>query len=253
MTDQNTFMETVKNVAEIVRTAPEPMDEEEILIYFADMDLDENQKRLVMEYLMNPENDLKEDSDDSDNENTMDDASQTETDDSGSISMVFGMYLDELATLPKYSNEQLAKMYIKLLEGDESVIGDLSNAWLERVLKIAEKYIAPKLNVEDLVQEGNITLLLKLQELAGCGNADVEMELEAAVEQGVMNYASEMNSERELENTVLGKVSLIHEAKKMLQVEKGHEPTLAELSDYTKMTIEELKELEDVVKATSGK
>lgn len=264
MTDQNTFMETVKNVAEIVRTAPEPMEGEEILSYFADMDLDDNQKRLVVDYLKNPENEemaegLEADSEISEVDGVEAEGSEIAEDnvqdnEDSTKSKIFEMYLDELATLPKYSNEQLAQMYIQLLDGDESVIGDISNAWLERVLKIAEKYIEPKLNVEDLVQEGNIALLMKLQELAANKeDADVEEELKAAVEQGVMTYASEMNSERELENTVLGKVSLIHEAKKMLQAEKGHEPTVQELADYTKMTIEELEDLEDVIKATSGK
>lgn len=258
MTDQNTFMETVKNVAEIVRTAPEPMVEEEILSYFADMKLDENQKRLVMDYLMNQDNGNEEAGSEenveileSEEDNS---AEALDENEDGTKSVVFGMYLDELATLPKYSNEQLAQMYIQLLAGDESVIGDISNAWLERVLKIAEKYIEPKLNVEDLVQEGNIALLMKLQELAANKeNADVEEELKVTVEQGVMAYASEINSERELENTVLGKVSLIHEAKKMLQSEKGHEPTMQEMADYTKMSVEELEELEDIVKVTSGK
>ena len=51
MTDQNTFMEVVRNVAEIVRTAEVPMSESEILAYFSDMDLDENQKRIVLAYI----------------------------------------------------------------------------------------------------------------------------------------------------------------------------------------------------------
>lgn len=258
MTDQNTFMETVKNVAEIVRTAPEPMAEEEILGYFEDMELDNRQKQLVMEYLMNTETDAEENDEDSesDEEDVQNDGSEEASNglEDGLNSKVFGMYLEELKTLPKYTNEQLANMYIKLLSGDESVIGEISNAWLEKVLKIAEKYIEPKLNVEDLVQEGNIALLMKLQELArNKQDADVEMELEAAVEQGVMSYASEMNGERELENTILGKVSLIHEAKKLLIEETGHEPTLEELADYTKMPVEELEDLEDIIKSTSGK
>ena len=55
MTDQNTFMETVRSVAEIIRTSGEPLSEEEILAYFEDMELDDNQKSLVLEYLKNPQ------------------------------------------------------------------------------------------------------------------------------------------------------------------------------------------------------
>ena len=56
MTDQNTFMETVNSVKEIMRIAETPMSEAEILAYFEDMDLDEKQKQLVLAYLLNPEN-----------------------------------------------------------------------------------------------------------------------------------------------------------------------------------------------------
>ena len=44
MLDQNTFMETLRSVAEIVQTASVPMSEKEILSYFNDMDLSEEQK-----------------------------------------------------------------------------------------------------------------------------------------------------------------------------------------------------------------
>ena len=54
MTDQNTFMELIKSVAEIIKTSEEPMSEEEILGYFSDMDLDDQQKKIIMEYLLNP-------------------------------------------------------------------------------------------------------------------------------------------------------------------------------------------------------
>ena len=62
-----------------------------------------------------------------------------------------------------------------------------------------------------------------------------------------MLYASEMNGERELENTILGKMSLVHEAKKILREEKGYEPTRTELSEYTKIPEEELSDLEDIM------
>ena len=122
-------------------------------------------------------------------------------------------------------------------------------AWLKKVLTIAEKYIEPKLVVEDLVQEGNMALFLKLQELLGSGQAeDVEEILSAAVEEGIMSYCSMMSGERELENTLVGKISLVHEAKKILTMEKGQEPTLEELADYTKMSVEELADLDEVMK-----
>lgn len=243
MTDQNTFMETVKSVAEIMRTSEMPLSHEEIISYFADMELDDNQKEMVLEYLMNPqpedEADILEDGNHAD--------FQKEED--STPSAVFKMYLEELSYLPVYSIDEEERLYEALLEGDDSVIKKLSDCWLKRVLTIAKKYVEPKLNVEDLIQEGNMALFLALQKLCGSKEkADVRDILEESIESGIMSYASEINSERELENAILGKVSLVQQAKKLLTEEKGQEPTVKELADYTKMQVEELNDLMDIIK-----
>ena len=51
MTDQNTFTEVLREVAEIVRTAETPMSEKDIMSYFADMDLSLGQKKLILDYV----------------------------------------------------------------------------------------------------------------------------------------------------------------------------------------------------------
>lgn len=241
MIDQQAFMETLQSVAEIMRTAETPMTEEEILGYFKDMELSDTQKNMVMDYLNNVENQAEEE---------MTDGGQTESESEMPVeSKVYQMYLEDLAGIPEYNEEERITFYKALLAGDEKAIEPISMFSLRNVLKIADKYIEPKLLVEDLVQEGNVALFLKLSELCGCGQSyDVEQELENAIEQAIVAYASKMSNEREQESTLVGKLSLVHEAKKLLAEENGTEPTIAELAAYTKMDEEELQELEDLIK-----
>lgn len=241
MIDQQAFMETLQSVAEIMRTAETPMTEEEILGYFKDMELSDAQKNMVMDYLNNVENQAEEETTD---------GGQTESESEIPVeSKVYQMYLEDLAGIPEYNEEERITFYKALLAGDEKAIEPISMFSLRNVLKIADKYIEPKLLVEDLVQEGNVALFLKLSELCGCGQSyDVEQELENAIEQAIVAYASEMSNEREQESTLVGKLSLVHEAKKLLAEENGTEPTIAELAAYTKMDEEELQELEDLIK-----
>ncbi len=241
MIDQQVFMETLQSVAEIMRTAETPMTEEEILGYFKDMELSDAQKNMVMDYLNNVENQAEE-------ETTG--GGQTESESEMPVeSKVYQMYLEDLAGIPEYNEEERITFYKALLAGDEKAIEPISMFSLRNVLKIADKYIEPKLLVEDLVQEGNVALFLKLSELCGCGQSyDVEQELENAIEQAIVAYASKMSNEREQESTLVGKLSLVHEAKKLLAEENGTEPTIAELAAYTKMDEEELQELEDLIK-----
>lgn len=241
MIDQQAFMEILQSVAEIMRTAETPMTEEEILGYFKDMELSDTQKNMVMDYLNNVENQAEEETTD---------GGQTESESEMPVeSKVYQMYLEDLAGIPEYNEEERITFYKALLAGDEKAIEPISMFSLRNVLKIADKYIEPKLLVEDLVQEGNVALFLKLSELCGCGQSyDVEQELENAIEQAIVAYASKMSNEREQESTLVGKLSLVHEAKKLLAEENGTEPTIAELAAYTKMDEEELQELEDLIK-----
>ena len=241
MIDQQAFMETLQSVAEIMRTAETPMTEEEILDYFKDMELSDAQKNMVMDYLNNVENQAEEETTD---------GGQTESESEIPVeSKVYQMYLEDLAGIPEYNEEERITFYKALLAGDEKASEPISMFSLRNVLKIADKYIEPKLLVEDLVQEGNVALFLKLSELCGCGQSyDVEQELENAIEQAIVAYASKMSNEREQESTLVGKLSLVHEAKKLLAEENGTEPTIAELAAYTKMDEEELQELEDLIK-----
>ena len=54
MLDQSLFTETIHEVAEIIRVSQGNMTREEILGYFKDMDLSEEQQNMVLEFLLNP-------------------------------------------------------------------------------------------------------------------------------------------------------------------------------------------------------
>lgn len=241
--DQYSFIETLKSVGEIVKTAETPMSEEEMLSYFSDMDLDDAQKKMVVEYLHKYPYESEQ------QEENVESEPVEEKEDVESNSRVFQMYLEELKQMPSYKEEQLKEMYQQLLEGDTSMIAKLSDGLLRLVLEIARKYEEPKLHVEDLVQEGNLALFLQLQALCGQkGEADVELSLKTAVEQAVMEYASEVTGARELENAMIGKINLVHQARKMLTEENDKIPTTEELAAYTQMSVDEIKEIDEFTK-----
>ena len=54
MLDQSVFTETIHEVAEIIRTSATPLSKEEILSYFKEMELNEQQENMVLEFLLTP-------------------------------------------------------------------------------------------------------------------------------------------------------------------------------------------------------
>ena len=249
MLNQNMFMETLREVKEIVRTAAEPLTKEEMLGYFSEMDLNEEQKNMVINYLLAPEEETV-----SEPEEPVEEDNAEPTFEEIQESKVFKMFMEEVEGLKAYKPEELSMMYIKLLQGDKAVITPISEAWMKRVVEIARKENANRFSLEDIIQEGNMGLFLKLTELCGSKAAvNVEEELAEAVKESMKAYISEIAGEDDNEQAVVGKVNLINEAIKFLQGPNGERPSMKAMADYTGLDEEELKEILDIIEKADKK
>lgn len=257
MLDQNTFMETLHLVQEIAKTATEPMDRETALSYFKDMELSEEQQEMVYQFLMLPEEETAV-SDEEDVRSAEDVHEAGEAAASGDENIRestphFQMFLDEVEGLKQLADSEEKELYRRLLSGDVAVIEDISHQWLKRVVAIAEEYKGRGVLLDDLVQEGNIGLLLGLNVLSKGQQsdgtrkqvtvADVPELLRGAVRESMEQYLGEECGEDQENETIIGKVALVHQAQEYLTKEKGEKPSLRELSEYTKIPVEEIKDI----------
>ena len=264
MLDQSLFTETIHEVSEIIRVSQGNMTREEILGYFKDMDLNEEQQQMVLDFLLKPhpeDEQIAENAEENNSESAEDEtddekkaAYQTETLDAADIEKnneaahtgVFQMYLDELNELSTYSKEKQEEMYKALLAGDESVINDITNCWLPVVLENAKKLTESNDpdRLQDVVQEGNMALFMRLTELCGSQEkVEVESELAQEIENAMKSCIIEEEGEGESEDAMVGRIALVNEAVKYLEKEKGMKPSVAELAEYTKVPASELDEI----------
>ena len=297
MLDQSLFTETIHEVSEIIRVSQGNMTREEILGYFKDMDLNEEQQNMVLEFLLNPHPEderiaenaqdaqddasLSGDGDPDDESNPLykpeglydeesvvsghasangiqpeikgdtvkavkDSNGASTSSDEAEHTGVFQMYLDELNELSTYSKEKQEEMYKALLDGDEGVIADITNCWLPVVLENAKKLTESNDpdSLQDVVQEGNMALFMRLTELCGSQEkVDVESELATEIENAMKSCILEEEGEGESEEAMVGKVALVNEAVKYLEKEKGMKPSVTELAEYTKVPASELDEI----------
>lgn len=356
MLDQNTLTEVLREVAEIVKTSEETMSREEILGYFEQMDLDENQKNLILDYLLKtqdfskssganssvddisrgmtadakngdvsmdyksagnePESaaedadefiDITEDADEfiditedtdafmnitedmystenadrskgndegddykkdgydsskmniysdpeirevmsygEEEKNFTVDVRETETGKDGHYpnSTVFKMYLEELEGLKVYEGAALEQLYQQLLGGDMDVIQKISESWMRRILVEAGKLTVADEDFGDVIQEGNMALFMVLSELCGCGETmDVDAAIDEATQKAMKSYVQELTGEKDVRNAMLGKATLVYEAQEYLAKENMQVPTLEELSDFTRIPENELKDI----------
>ena len=158
MLDRNSFMETLRAVAELCRTSTEPLSKEEILKHFDDIELTEEQVE-----------------EESEEEN-----------------IYFQMYLEDLEQIEEMSEDEMQAAYAKLLAGDASVIGSISESWLRTIAQLAIPFAAQGANLQDVIQEGNMGLLIKLSELVGVGEMPAMDDiLEGAVSAAMIAYTEE--------------------------------------------------------------
>ena len=187
MLDRNAFMETLRAVAEITRTSQEPLSKEEILKYFEGMELSEEHVEMIYQYLqLPPEVQTGEPETEEEEEPVIvEEESQEEN-------VYFQMYLDDLEQIDEMSEDEMQEAYRKLLAGDASVVGEICESWLGSIAQMAIPYAEQGANLEDVIQEGNMGLLLKLSELVGAGDVPaIDAVLEGAVSSAMIAYTEE--------------------------------------------------------------
>ena len=243
MSDRNTFMETLREVEQIVRTSPGQLTREEILGYFKDSGLNEEQENMVFKYLTTPHDDTQEQAEQKENKETQLPAQKH--------SKALELYLEDLEKLPEYTDEELETMYEEVLNGNIELIDSVSHSMLKNVALLADEYASDKAGVEDLIQEGNMALFMRLSELCGMGaesGYDLVDEVSDAVNEAMKSYVSRISDEEASENIVVGKANLVREARKHLLEENKSEPSAAQISEYTHMPEEELNDIMGIIK-----
>ena len=259
MLDQNIFTETIREVSEIMKTSEEGLSREEILKYFDSMELNETQQNMVLDYLLKPQEENEEEMEESGEE--IEDEIETEAEESAEgktnklpNSPVFQMYLEEISGLTVCTDEELEDLYEDLLDGKAEAIQKISDSWMMRILEHAKELSIAEEDFSDVIQEGNMALFIKLSELCDSGSpVDVDAVLEETVLNGMKAYIQELTGEDDVENAMVGKATLVNEARKYLMEENGQEPSVGELAAYTRMTEKELSDILDMIQKAEKK
>ena len=186
MLDRNAFMETLRAVAEVCRTSTDPLSKEEILNYFEGMELSEEHVEMIYQYLqLPPEVQTGEPETEEEEPQIVEEESEEEN-------VYFQMYLDDLEQIEEMSDDEMQEAYAKLLAGDAGVVGTICESWLGSIAEMAIPYAAQGANLQDVIQEGNMGLLLKLSELVGAGEVPgINEILEGAVAAAMIAYTEE--------------------------------------------------------------
>lgn len=244
MIDKKMFLETVHKIESEMRTTHTQLTREAIAPYTKDMDLSAEQEELLFQYLQEKKSGHKQET-----EAIVDEASTESEEESLPRSMFFQMYLEDIKSIPAYTREEEEKLYSQLCSGQTAAIKPLSELWLARVLALAKQFPVPEKELPDLIQEGNIGVFMALEQLLSCGRAvGAKTFIKGAAKNAMHSYLADTAERNEMEESMLLKASLVYEAQKYLTEEFHRSPTMTELSQYTKISIEELEDILAIAK-----
>lgn len=177
-------------------------------------------------------------------------------------------YHRDLQNLPSDRQNVPAAEIGKFLAGEQQYRDLIIESRLRQVVKIAEEYSKYSIPVEELIAEGNLGLLhgmAKAEEdreklLLPDGTPNIqkflkilEQEVIAAIER-LINQETESKGQ---EMAMLAKTNLLHESAKYLTEENGRIPSVQELSEYAKVSVEEIRQImelsEDASRVAQGR
>ncbi len=238
--DQKAFMRQMEDLVDFGKTKEGRLTKGEIADYCSDLSLTKEQLELVYAYLMEHHievsgYEVKEgDFSGTDAENE----EKKKTPDSKYLRI----YRKEIRELPDYTKEDIEALYQRLRMGDEEVVSEVIESHLPRVLTLAGRYRGRGVLLEDLIQEGNLELVTCVSGLFGNREVvDFKKAIDYAICGRLIELVDEQIQDMDGISEVLARTNLLLEATRVLAEEYGRIATIEELSEFTRMEIEEIQ------------
>lgn len=140
------------------------------------------------------------------------------------------MYMSDMENLPFVSSEEQNILIGKLTSGDVSCTEKLVESKLKTVADMAEKYRGKGVSFGDLIQEGNLELMLAISEYH-VDFGDFNQYIDKRVKNAIVNTINnEINSDR-IGQHLADKLNQLDNTTKELNKKLGRVPELSELAE----------------------
>lgn len=244
MNEQELFIRKLSGIDAFAAEKDGVLTETEIKQYFDGITLTDEQWELVYTYLQNkrihiagrkqnPQIILSPEEMSASSENTLFDEDE-----------VLQMYLEDLKDIAPAAEGEERHLYIRISEGDQAAVRRLSELYLYTVIAIAKEYANGNLPVGDLIQEGNLGLLMGISMLADKPEDVSEGDyLVGSIREGIEMYILEQGDQSAVGKKAVEKADKLHKAICELEEELEHKVTKEEVSAFLNIPVEEIDEV----------
>ncbi|MBA4686975.1 MAG: hypothetical protein H2184_07455 [Candidatus Galacturonibacter soehngenii] len=255
MNEKIIFREMLSEIRELAEAKGNKLSQEEINIFFKDVSLSEDQLELVYSYLeanritieghkKSEKSKLFEQKEETNESESKEDITTDKDNIPVEEDKYLSMYLEEIEELGNDDEEEKHKLLRGLLENDPMAKSKLIELYLPKVVEIAKQYVNKGVALSDLIQEGNIGLMLTLDQI----DQDTDFKtIEATIKQGIIAALEEAIDEvsftKSSQDQIVSKVNFLNEGVKNLEEEMGRTVSIEELAKYLEMSKEEVEDI----------
>lgn len=240
MKNKAEFLKKLNDLVTVVRNEGNQITVSEVKTYFSSMDLNEEQIELVFDYLLTQKvvvkGYIKIDMP------TLEDTTLELTEDEEAY---LKEYQEDLKAFKPVTEQEREVLFQKLLEGDSNAKNRIVEMYLQKVIEIAKEMYHPDIFLGDLIQEGNVGLILGVELVTSIETAHhtITEQIRQSMQMLIEEHAEISSRDKKM----VEKVAMLDESIKTLTEELGRKVTIDELAVYMGLTEEEI---DDILKLT---
>ena len=228
------FLKKLNGLVAVAKGQGDQITIDEVKAYFADAALTEEQLELVFDYLLAQKIVVK-------GYIKMTEATEEKLTYTEEEEAYLKEYLNDLQGFKEEKAGEKESLFAKLIGGDVSAKNRLTELYLKEVVTIAKEMYHPEIFLGDIIQEGNVGLILGLDMLVDVATAHETIVNQ--VKQCIQMLIEEHTEVKSRDNKMVEKVTMLDESIKALTEELGRKVTIDELAVYMGMTEEEIDDI----------
>ncbi len=240
MEGKTEFLKKLNDLVTVVRENGNQITASEVKTYFSGMDLNEEQIELVFDYLLAQKVVVK-------GYIKMDMPVSEET----PLVLTEGEeaylreYQEDLKAFKPVTDQERKVLFEKMIKGDSHAKNRIVEIYLKDVIEIAKEMYHSDIFLGDLIQEGNVGLILGAELVTDAETA--HQTITEQIRQSMQMLIEEHTELSSRDKKMVEKVTMLDESIKTLTEELGRKVTIDELAVYMGMTKDEI---EDILKLT---
>lgn len=258
MLEEQVFIEAINNLKEFAKLNGGIVTKKDIMDYFSGVELEERQLQLIYGYLQNnhikiSDVEIKENAFENMNHKLMEKREETEQafhetqkdSDQETDKKLLAMYMEDLKLI-NASDENLEILLKLVLDGDKKAENQLIEYFLPKIVAWIEPFKNKGVSSGDLIQEGNLILIMLLHEKSSISekewNTKFEYLLKEKVEHACNEMLEEQKSSNVISNKVLSRVNAVNDCAVKLSKEFDRKVTIEEVAENMGISTQMVKE-----------